>query len=561
MLQRLFWIGMLSSLLVYGLRPQPISHAQDETLITARVAISSIDGLDPTTLSRFDMNGRDVVENLFVGLTRYDANSGEVVPALATDWSVSANGLIWTFNLRDDIYWTQYRDGEIVQLRPVVAGDVVFAIQRACDPRRPSPKTTNIYIIEGCREIANLLDTWRLDDSVLQSQIGVLALDDTTLQIQLSLATPASYFLTMTTLPEFRPLPRELVVGAGAWPTVATLATSGAWVVENWEAAGMTLVRNPSWPLAGGNVARVEIRFDIDPNNIPLRLSSGTLDAARIRPTDTQTLALALDTTIDRQVGNTLYSIGFSFEYPPFDNALVRQALAQAIDRQGLVNHLVAQGFDPMLVATNFASSASIAGPTAAGATYNPTTAQQQLAAAGYSQCVRFPNVLTLVVHDDPLEIAIGQYVVAQWNQNLGCPAIFQVATASRQAIIDSAHGTVDRSNESTTGRFALWLISWTADYPDANAWTNEALHCQFGFFRTGRACDQTDMLLDQGASAISVAEREGFYTQAEMGLFGTSGTFPVVPLLQRENLVAHQTWLTGMASYGPFQFDQWRVE
>ncbi len=561
MLKRLFWIGLLSTLLWYG-QPTPTlkTLAQNNTPITARVAIHSINNLDPTTLSRFDINGRDVVENLFVGLTRLDAKQGQIVPALANDWEISSDGLTWTFNLRNDIYWMQYQDGEVKPLRPVIADDVVFAIQRACDPRRPSPKTTNIYIVEGCRDVANLLDTWRIDDALLNELIGVKALDETTLQIQLSLATPASYFLTMTTLPEFRPLPRELVIGSGSWPTIATLATSGAWLVESWNESQMVLSHNPNWPLQRGNIERVEVLFTVNSDQVPLRLSSGTLDIARIRHQDTSALTLALDTVIEEHEGGTLYLIGFSFEYPPFDNALVRQALAQAVNRQGLVDYLIQQGFDPFQVATRFTPSSVIAAPTTEGATFNPSVAQQLLATAGYAQCQKFPNSLTLVVHNDALEIAIGSYVVAQWNQNLGCSSIFQVATAPRQAIIDSAHGTVDRSEDSNTGRFALWLLSWTADYPDANAWTNDALHCQFGFFRTGRICDQVDSLLDQGASTFNLAERATLYTQAEAGLFGANGTFPVIPLLQRQSLIGHQRWLTGVAPYGPFQFDQWTI-
>lgn len=560
MLQRLFWIGILLSLLIYGLRPTtPTSLAQDEPR-TIRVAINNTEQLDPTTLSRFDTNSRDIVENLFVGLTRLDADSGEIVPALASEWTVSPDGLVWIFSLRDDIFWTTYQSGEVRTLRPVVADDVVFGIQRACDPTRPSPKTTNIYIIEGCREIANLLDTWRINDDLLSQEIGVRAIDDTTLQIQLALPTPASYFLTMTSLPEFRPLPRELVIGAAPWPSVATLTTSGAWAVESWTIEGMTLIENPNWPLEKGNIERVEILFNVPADNVPLRLSSGTLDASRIRPTDADTLALALDTVIQQQAGGTVYSVGFSFEYPPFDNPLVRQALAYAIDRDGLINQLAANSFTTYTTANLLTPPSVIASPITDGVTFDPATAQTLLDNAGAAGCAGFPSTLTLVVHNDPLEIAIGQYIADQWNQNLGCPPIFQVGTASRRAIVDASHGLIDRSEDENAGRFALWLISWTADYPDANAWSNEALHCQFGFFRTGRACSSVDSLLDQGASALTIDERSAFYTQAELGLFGASGEFPVIPVIQREILVAHQSWLLGVAQFGPMQFDQWSI-
>src|SRR5258708_24906107 len=63
--------------------------------------------LDPVSLPKLDSSARSIAENLFVGLTRYNPLTREVEPALAADWSVSHDGLTWTFKLRRDVQWVR----------------------------------------------------------------------------------------------------------------------------------------------------------------------------------------------------------------------------------------------------------------------------------------------------------------------------------------------------------------------------------------------------------------------------------------------------------------------
>ena len=222
-----------------------VSRAQENSNSVV-VAMPPPADLEAATISRFDENKRDILENLLVGLTRFNANSGENEPYLAEDWTVRPDGLIWTFNLRYDIQWVEVRNGEPTAVRPVVAGDIVFAIQRACDPNRPSPVTSNMAIIVGCREVATALNSWEITQDALDQRIGVKALDDQT--VEFKLLFPAAYFSTLTALPEFRPLPPERVIGSDPWPFGTDIMTSAAWVVTSWDALQMTLEANPCVP-------------------------------------------------------------------------------------------------------------------------------------------------------------------------------------------------------------------------------------------------------------------------------------------------------------------------
>ena len=55
-----------------------------------------------------DTTSNTVIQQLFLGLTDYDDETLDVVPELGTEWSVSDDGLVWTFTMRDDVYWVHY---------------------------------------------------------------------------------------------------------------------------------------------------------------------------------------------------------------------------------------------------------------------------------------------------------------------------------------------------------------------------------------------------------------------------------------------------------------------
>jgi ABC-type oligopeptide transport system substrate-binding subunit len=92
-------------------------------------------------------------KQLFVGLLGFDEKAN-VVPALAKEWSVSPDGLTWTFKLRDDIHWV-HRDptsGEFEDLGVVTAKDVEYGIKRTLDPATASDYAYVLYIIKGAEE-------------------------------------------------------------------------------------------------------------------------------------------------------------------------------------------------------------------------------------------------------------------------------------------------------------------------------------------------------------------------------------------------------------------------
>jgi ABC-type oligopeptide transport system substrate-binding subunit len=253
-----------------------------------------------------------------------------------------------------------------------------------------------------------------------------------------------------------------------------------------------------------------------------------------------------------------LFAIGFSYETGVVSNPLVRRALSLAIDRQRLAAQLSSMDSPKYLATSRFTPLTVIAAPAVPGAQFDETQASALMQEAGYGQCANLPTRFSMAVTDDPLTVTLGQALIEQWQQNLGCAeGTFELTIVSRQVLVDNAHATLDLEQFS---RLPLWLVTWTADYPDANAWVADALHCQFGVLRTGRNCDNSDAVLDQAGLSNDLGDRIAGYSQVETAFFGITGSFPVIPLIIRSEQWVQQTWLSGVSTYGPFQFDQWTV-
>lgn len=165
------------------------------------------------------------------------------------------------------------------------------------------------------------------------------------------------------------------------------------------------------------------------------------------------------------------------------------------------------------------------------------------------------------MIDDTVQSAAIAQILLADWQKVLGCAAsTFNVIKAPASTLQLVAHGMVNTSDKDSKPRPTVWLFTWTPDYPDANAWTGDALHCTYGFLRTGTPCGDAEIAIDNAFIETDLVKRADDYNKAESAWFGPAGTFPVAPLFVEMNLVAVQPRLTGATVNGPFWFDPWTV-
>lgn len=545
-MNRFFYSRKLLLILLLALiLPAPLAGAQSGTGAALRVATFPISGVtpqvalpDPITVPPSDLAGRDLIENLFVGLFRYDAAVGAAVPVLAKSWSVSDDGLTWTFTLREDFQWVNYDadSGAVQALRPIVAADVVAGLRRACHPLKPTPAGTIIFVVRGCYAAVQSNPILVTDDQV-NGLVAVEAPDDATLVLHL--AFPTTMLPSLLTAPAFRPVPREFVEFTTSWPG---LASSGPYVVmESDPATGLTLIRNPHWPdPLPGNVETVTLAYTTDPAGA---FVAGDADFVRLA-------APALDGMQVR--GQTVTVLGFSQERAWVSDLGVRQALAWSLDRQALF------AADPtgMAITTLTHPSAVGAGDIAADVVdRDPDAARRALAEAGYPNCTGVPEIIGLAVPPD--REALAQAMVAQWSAELGCqPALFNVVTVRPDALQDIGRDLID---EEYNDRIHLWLATYTPEYVDAQAGAGDALHCTLGYLFRGGACDAVDALIDW-AVATPVEDRGDVYRRIEGRFFGPAGTYPVVPLTANVRAAGVAPDLTGVVLEGAVWWGDWML-
>lgn len=111
--------------------------------------------LDPQFAN--DPSSNTVIKNLYSGLMRID-NSGNVVCCNAESYTISEDGLVYTFKLREDNFWFfDENDDDVIEKEeyfPVTAQDYVFALRRVLDPQMKSPYAEEYRCIKGAKYIA-----------------------------------------------------------------------------------------------------------------------------------------------------------------------------------------------------------------------------------------------------------------------------------------------------------------------------------------------------------------------------------------------------------------------
>ena len=164
-----------------------------------------------------------------------------------------------------------------------------------------------------------------------------------------------------------------------------------------------------------------------------------------------------------------------------------------------------------------------------------PNIAQAELEAAGYPNCEGLPTIEFVNTGGRTPE-----FIVAQAEENLGCNRdVFTLETVDFTVLvelIDPRNAPEDRPN--------MWSIAWGPDYPDAQNWVGDVLHCESeNTFK--RPCSEVDDLIDQAARESDPDARVELYYRIEEMFFGPEGEFPIIPLYTSLVQYMVQPWAT----------------
>ncbi len=485
-----------------GRRETPVDIANREGILL----VSS--GGDPTSIDPQliqTLNDSHISIALFEGLTVPDPVTLEPKPGVAKSWEYDEKTLTWIFHLRAEAKWS---NGD-----PLTAGDFVFSFQRMLTPELGADYANMLYPIKNAQNF----NEGKLKDF---SQVGVKALDDHTLQIQLE--HPTGYFLELCyhqtylpvhppTIKKFQAMTRrdsgwdkpETFVGNGPFVLTKYVLGDVVEVKKNplyWNAAAIRLNGIRFYPIADVNAEERAFR------NGALHITS-TLPPPRIPAyRDTHSPYLRVMPVY----GSYFYTFNTRKEKGPLNDARVRLALAMAIDRQALVDHVTRGGQIPSYTMTPPSDQ------------YQPraqihedvTEAKRLLAAAGYPDGRGFPSV-ELLYNSSDAHRAVAEYLQATWKKNLGIEV--RLANAAVSAWLDRRHNA----------DFNIIRAGWYGDYLDPSTFL-DLFSSDNDMEQSGWKNEHYDQLILAARSEMDPAKRMEDFQQAEAILVAEA---PVLPL------------------------------
>lgn len=267
-----------------------------------------------------------LLRDLFEGLVIHDAN-GKVAPGVAEKWSISADGKVYTFNLRANAKWS---NGD-----PVKAQDFEFSLKRIMDPATGAKYANILY------PVANA-EAFNKGKGKTAADMGVKAVDDRTLQI--TLERPTAYFLELLTHQTGTPVHPASVQKHGAdFVKQGNLVSNGAFtLVENVPNSHIKMTKNAHFHDAAN--VKVDVVNFIPHKDLAAgarRFAAGELHVTTDIPAD-QIKFLREKLGKQVQVAPYLgtYYLAFNMSKAPFNDKRVRKALNLVIDREFLAEQV-----------------------------------------------------------------------------------------------------------------------------------------------------------------------------------------------------------------------------
>ena len=457
--------------------------------------------IDPA--DAYDYFGINTIENVGAPLVDYKPGTTEIVPALATDWSVTPDGMTWTFNLRQGV---KFPDGT-----PFDASVVKYSIDRQFKIDKP----------EGA--FAGVGYDTTINKTVVTGQY----------QVQFVLNYPFSAFLAIAAFTPMYPVnphvaPMDAIVNYTGTASTENPTGLGPYLLQNWvRTAGkdveIDLTANPSyWDAASGypKTKNIVIKFYSDPTALNLAMQSGAIDLAyrQLAPPDIKSYETNTNFKLWKGPGQFIQYLVFNQLQKPFDNVNVRKAIAAAIDRSLITTTVFLGQMDPLysMIPAGMAyhkDSFKIYGDS------NITYAQQVLQGEGYS--ASNPLKFTLTYPTGHYTATDG--IASAIKQALEKTGMMQVNLASEPWPTYRASASADQLQVSIWG--------WYPDYIDPYDYAYPFLPPNgVGNLHTHYVSTTMNALLQQAASNTDPSKFQAIFTQVQ-DLIATD--VPMVPLFQ----------------------------
>lgn len=367
---------------------------------------------DFTTIDFYESvyrRGGAITDVLSDPLVRLDKNF-KVQPGAATEWSVDASGLVWTFKLDPNLIWNDDT--------PVTADDYVATLRYGADPKHAWDFT---WFFQG------VIKNWTeaVEGKVPVDQLGVSAVDAHTLAI--TTVSPAPYLPAMMLYSS--PLQKKALEAHGGLynSDPATSVSSGPFVLKEWRKGDRLIYEaNPKYKGTNKPLIQKIINIGANVSSDFAAYQAGEIDfvaGANLSPADNE--LIAADPELSKE-SHSHYGdfrtdyLFFDNQNPPFNDLKVRQAFSHVIDRDAIIKSIIkpSQGIPAYSFLMPGFPDANSQGLKDIQ-NYDPVKAKQLLADAGFPDGKGFPKLTLWLRNEAPVRQAMAQAIAASIKQNL----------------------------------------------------------------------------------------------------------------------------------------------
>ncbi len=424
-----FSLVLVASLLVFYL---PSGCRLDQ----AEEQVLNLYGIDPLILDPA-VSGEAIslryVRQLFSGLVRLDAEL-EPVPDITQRWEVSDDGRTYTFHLRNNVF---FHDG-----RKVKAEDFKYSWERALSQDTASQTAaTHLGDIVGASEVLA---------GENEEISGIKVIGDYTLSVTID--EPKSYFLSKLTHVTAFVVDRDNVAAGDEWWRQPN--GTGPFKLRQWfENSQLVLERNEIYY---GSLAEIDLVAFYLWAGRPMELyETRQIDVASVSFTyvdkaSDKSGAFYQDLVVVPEL--SLYYIGFNHSKPPFDDAIIRRAFSQAIDKDKLASLV----FKDMMQPADGILPLGMPGfnQDLLGLDFDVNKAKELLATSSYGDPSNLPPITITTSGwggQIPREL---EAIIHEWRLNLGVEV--EVRQLEPEVFL---YNLLKEKDE-------MYYMGWIADYP-----------------------------------------------------------------------------------------------
>ena len=274
---------------------------------------------DPDTLDYSISNKKSTSEftgNAIDGLLEVD-KYGNLIPSLAKDWTVSKDGLTYTYKLRKGVKWMTSEGEEYGEVK---AKDFVTGLKHAADK-----KSKAIYLVQ---KSVKGLDDYVSGKTSDFSTVGVKAIDDYT--VQYTLSQPESFWNSKTTMGILMPVNEEFLkskgddYGQGTSPS--SILYCGPYLIKSITSKSSAILeKNPTyWDADNVKISKVKLTYydGQDSESLIRGFDNGDYTVARVFPNGSNYKSVEKkhkDDIVFTDQGSSTYNLSFNIDRQAYE--------------------------------------------------------------------------------------------------------------------------------------------------------------------------------------------------------------------------------------------------